>query len=402
MTWPAPYECGPTPFSGRRVADGLVAMSMDTEAALREYLRTVAKVPTIGRIGPVARAFDFVATAAPGIREILTVGKLCFEVREGHYDLVVVDAASTGNVVGQLAAPTGINELIRVGVVRSQTDWILEILGDPDRTGAVLVTTPEEMPVTEAVDLAGRLSTETPVHLACVVANRVLPELFGRSEEQIFNELVWPARLDLLARELDTSPRGRGGRARSGATRGDRTTGRRCPPRATAGSHSCGSSLVVPAVPLCAVARVACGSAGRPCALGGARHVSESRRQPERGVAPAPSRAAQRTPTSRGSGGSGRSARAGSVVDPEQTRHLEQLLSAKEIVVACGPGGVGKTTTSAALAATAAARLGGRVLVLTVDPARRLADALGVGGLGNVAETRAGRGILRSRRTPEG
>ena len=69
----------------------------------------------------------------------------------------------------------------------------------------------------------------------------------------------------------------------------------------------------------------------------------------------------------------------------DQTRHLEQLLSAKEIVVACGPGGVGKTTISASLAATAAARLGGRVLVLTVDPARRLADALGVGGLGNIA-----------------
>ena len=69
----------------------------------------------------------------------------------------------------------------------------------------------------------------------------------------------------------------------------------------------------------------------------------------------------------------------------DQTRHLEQLLSAKEIVVACGPGGVGKTTISASLAATASARLGGRVLVLTVDPARRLADALGIGGLGNVA-----------------
>jgi anion-transporting ArsA/GET3 family ATPase len=53
--------------------------------------------------------------------------------------------------------------------------------------------------------------------------------------------------------------------------------------------------------------------------------------------------------------------------------------------VVCGPGGVGKTTVSAALAATAAARLGGRVLVLTVDPARRLADALGIGGLGNQA-----------------
>ncbi len=199
------YECGPTPFSGRRVTDHLVAMSMDTEAALREYLRTVAKVPTMGRIGPVARAFDFVATAAPGIREILTVGKLCFEVREKHYDLVVVDASSTGNVVGQLAAPTGINELISVGVVRAQTDWILEILGDPVRTGAVLVTTPEEMPVIEAVDLAGRLAKETPVHLACVVANRVLPELFGHSEEQVFGELVRPARLDLIARELGSS-----------------------------------------------------------------------------------------------------------------------------------------------------------------------------------------------------
>ena len=199
------YECGPTPFAGRRVSDGLVAMSMDTEASLREYLRVVARVPTVGHVGPVARAFDFVATAAPGIKEILTVGKLCFELREGHYDLVVVDASSTGSVVGQLAAPSGINELIRVGLVRSQTDWILEILGDPLRTGAVLVTTPEEMPVTEAVDLAGRLAKETPVHLACVVANRVLPELFGRSEEQIFNDLSRPARLDLLASELDSS-----------------------------------------------------------------------------------------------------------------------------------------------------------------------------------------------------
>ena len=77
--------------------------------------------------------------------------------------------------------------------------------------------------------------------------------------------------------------------------------------------------------------------------------------------------------------------RAGPSPELEQTRHLEQLLSAKEVVVVCGPGGVGKTTIAASLAATAAARLGGRVLVLTVDPARRLADALGVGGLGNVA-----------------
>ena len=81
----------------------------------------------------------------------------------------------------------------------------------------------------------------------------------------------------------------------------------------------------------------------------------------------------------------------------DKTRHLEQLLAAKEIVVACGPGGVGKTTISASLAATAAARLGGKVLVLTVDPARRLADALGIRGLGNVARRVPGRGVHRAR-----
>ena len=67
--------------------------------------------------------------------------------------------------------------------------------------------------------------------------------------------------------------------------------------------------------------------------------------------------------------------------------HLETLLSAKEIVLACGAGGVGKTTTAAAAAAMAATHLGGRVLALTVDPARRLATALGLEELGN-AETR--------------
>jgi anion-transporting ArsA/GET3 family ATPase len=63
---------------------------------------------------------------------------------------------------------------------------------------------------------------------------------------------------------------------------------------------------------------------------------------------------------------------------------LERLLAAKEIVVTCGAGGVGKTTTAAALGAMAAARLGGKVLVLTVDPARRLATAMGLEALGNV------------------
>ncbi len=71
----------------------------------------------------------------------------------------------------------------------------------------------------------------------------------------------------------------------------------------------------------------------------------------------------------------------------DDIKTLQQLLSAKEIVISCGSGGVGKTTTAAALGAMAAAHLGGKVLVLTVDPARRLANALGLERFGNT-ETR--------------
>ena len=69
--------------------------------------------------------------------------------------------------------------------------------------------------------------------------------------------------------------------------------------------------------------------------------------------------------------------------DADDIRTLRQLLSAKEIVISCGSGGVGKTTTAAALGAMAAAHQGGKVLVLTVDPARRLANALGLERFGN-------------------
>ncbi len=184
------YETGPTSFKEREVSPGLWAMSMNTEESLKEYLSLQLKIPLVARIGPLARTFDFVANAAPGVKEILTVGKFLWEVREGSYDLVVVDAVATGHITGQLAAPQAIQELVQVGLVRDQTGWMLEILGDPAQTGVVIVAAPEEMPVNETLELAARLRSETVVDLAAVVANRVLPELFGRGEEEVFGRLM--------------------------------------------------------------------------------------------------------------------------------------------------------------------------------------------------------------------
>src|SRR5438105_6775469 len=193
------FEAGPTDYTPREVQPNLFAMSMDTEASLQEYLRLQMRLPAIARIGPLARAFEFVATAAPGVREILTVGKPVWEVREGHYDLVVVDAAATGHIVGQLGAPQAINELVHVGLIRQQTGWLIEILGNKVLTGLVVVTTPEEMPVNETIELTARVEDETDVSLAAIVVNRVLPELFGRQEEEVFEELREPAAVGALS-----------------------------------------------------------------------------------------------------------------------------------------------------------------------------------------------------------
>jgi anion-transporting ArsA/GET3 family ATPase len=195
-------ECGPTEFAPREVAPNLSAMTLSTEESLREYLKIQMRIPLVGRIGPLARTFDFVADAAPGVKEILTVGKVAYEVREDHYDLVVVDAAATGHVVAQLGAPEAIAEVVKVGRVRDQVGWMQDILEDPQRTGVVVVTTPEEMPVREAIDLVGRVRDETKVPLAAVVANRVLPELFGRREEERFELLRSEEGVDALVAAL--------------------------------------------------------------------------------------------------------------------------------------------------------------------------------------------------------
>jgi anion-transporting ArsA/GET3 family ATPase len=193
------FEASQPGFEPERVAPDLWLMSMDTEASLREYLHLQLRLPAVARLGPLARVFDFVATAAPGVREILTVGKIGWEVREGHYDLVVVDAAATGHIVGQLSAPQAINDLVHVGQIREQTGWLAALLADPAATGLVVVTTPEEMPVNETIELVARVGAETGVDVAAVVVNRVLPELFSGADEEIFERLSEPALSDRLA-----------------------------------------------------------------------------------------------------------------------------------------------------------------------------------------------------------
>ena len=188
----AAFDVPPVGFDPVEIEPGLHLMAMDTEASLREYLKLHLRLPLGGRLGPLATVFDFVAGAAPGVKEILSVGKIAYEVRERHFDLVVVDAPASGHVISQLAAPQGIRELVTVGLIRNETEWMRDLLADPDVTAVVLVATPEEMPVTETLELLGRIRAETEVSVAAIVVNRVLPELFNRREGALFDRLAEP------------------------------------------------------------------------------------------------------------------------------------------------------------------------------------------------------------------
>lgn len=158
---------------------GIELLELDTEASLDEYLKINLKFPVPpSRLGPLARIFDYVATAAPGVREILCIGKIAWEVREGAWTSIVVDGPATGHIVELLNAPASLARLIDIGPLADQTRWVEAILADPAQTGVVLTTTAEELPVSEMIELHERLVTETAVDVVGIVVNRV-PALLG-------------------------------------------------------------------------------------------------------------------------------------------------------------------------------------------------------------------------------
>jgi anion-transporting ArsA/GET3 family ATPase len=95
---------------------------------------------------------------------------------------------------------------------------MLDVLADPAITGLVIVTTPEEMPVNETIELVARVRDETDVDLAAIVVNRVLPELFSRADEDMFERLREPAMAAAVAAACGRGQHGAPGGDASGAT----------------------------------------------------------------------------------------------------------------------------------------------------------------------------------------
>lgn len=172
-------------FEEREVAPGLHHISIDPQEAMREYLVDQLPSRSLAGILGSSSTFGLLAAATPGLRELLTIGKVWELAQPGRrtpgavpYDLVVLDAPATGHGVAILQAPATFADAARVGPIARQGRTIAEMLRDPSRTGVVLVTTPEEMPVNETITLERTVREQLGLEVDLVVANRVLPDRF--------------------------------------------------------------------------------------------------------------------------------------------------------------------------------------------------------------------------------
>src|SRR4051812_39171598 len=179
-------------YSETELAENFWAMSVDPQRALDEYLGQQLGGALAGLLFH-NRIFEYFVAAAPGVRELTTIGKV-WELaqlerrnrRMAPYDLVILDAPASGNGLAMLQAPHTFAEIARVGPVRRRADKIHDYLRDPERTGVVSVALPQEMPVNETIEFREKLEAEMGMHTDAIVVNQVLPERFTAEEaEQI-------------------------------------------------------------------------------------------------------------------------------------------------------------------------------------------------------------------------
>ena len=175
-------------YSETELAENFWAMSVDPQHALDEYLGQQVGSALSGVLFH-NRIFEYFVAAAPGVRELTTIGKV-WELAQlerrnqsaAPYDLVILDAPASGHGLAMLRAPRTFGDIARVGPIRRRADLIHEFLRDPQRTGVVSVALPHEMPVNETIEFRDKLREEMGIETDAVVVNQLLPERFSAEE----------------------------------------------------------------------------------------------------------------------------------------------------------------------------------------------------------------------------
>jgi len=156
----------------------VVARTITPDQALLEYLEDHG-LSRISRRLVSSGALDVVATAAPGIRDILVLGKVKQLQRSAAADVLVLDAPAAGHAISFLRSARGLLDAVKVGPINTQARDVLDLLEDHERCQVILVTLAEETPVNELVETAFSLEDQVGVGLGPVVVNGLYPDLDG-------------------------------------------------------------------------------------------------------------------------------------------------------------------------------------------------------------------------------
>ena len=163
-------------YEEQDLAPGIRGRTLTPDAALRDWLEGNGLKRISKRLVQTG-ALDVIATAVPGMKDILVLGKVKSLEQSRAADLIIVDAPAAGHALTFLTSAHGLLDAVAVGPVRRQAADVVEMLSDPARCQVLLVTLPEETPVNEAVDTAFAIEDRVGVRLGPIVVNGAYPEL---------------------------------------------------------------------------------------------------------------------------------------------------------------------------------------------------------------------------------
>ncbi len=163
-------------YEEQDLAPGIRGRTLTPDAALLDWLAGNG-LKRISKRLVQSGALDVVATAVPGMKDILVLGKVKSLEQSGAADLIIVDAPAAGHALTFLTSAHGLLDAVAVGPVRKQAADVVAMLSDPARCQVVLVTLPEETPVNEAVDTAFAIEDRVGVRLGPMIVNGCYPDL---------------------------------------------------------------------------------------------------------------------------------------------------------------------------------------------------------------------------------
>jgi anion-transporting ArsA/GET3 family ATPase len=178
---PAMFGAPALDYDECTLADNVAARFLTPDAALVDYLVSHGMKRISKRLAQ-SGALDVVATAVPGMKDILVLGKVKSLDEQSSFDLILVDAPAAGHAITFLLSARGLLDAVRVGPVRKQAQDVVQLLSDPKRCQVMLVTIPEETPVNELIDTAFAIEDRAGVALGPVVVNGCLDPLLDGLE----------------------------------------------------------------------------------------------------------------------------------------------------------------------------------------------------------------------------